>query len=388
MKNIVYLSPNFPTNFINFIAALKKNGANVLGLGSEPFQHLNTKVKNCLNEYYKVDDLHNYEELRKALGFFTHKYGKIDGIDSHNEYWLDTEAKLRDDFNIPGLKTADIKKARSKSGMKEVFREAGMRVAKGRIVHSFEGATEFVREVGYPVVAKPDSGVGASDTFKINNDTELHEVFNKIPDVNYIMEEFITGQIHSFDGLADYHSNPLFFTSHVFNDGIMEIVNNNKNLYYYSVRKVPKQLEELGRKCLKAFGVKGRFFHIEFFYTPDGEYVPLEVNLRPPGGLSMDMFNYACDINLYQTWGDMIVKDKCILNYERKYHVIYIGRKNGKNYVYEHKNILEKYNDLIILHQEMPHVFRQAMGDYCYMAKSEDFDSLQEMANCILEEQN
>jgi hypothetical protein len=386
MKNIIYLSPNFPTNFSSFLIALKKSGANVLGLGDEPFQHLNSKVKKSLDEYYKVEDLHDYDELRKALGFFVYKYGKIDRLDSHNEYWLDTEARLRDDFNIEGMRSADLKKARSKSGMKEVFREAGMRVAKGRIVQSLEGANEFVREVGFPVIAKPDSGVGAADTYKINSEAELHDIFHRIPDVNYIMEEFITGQIHSFDGLADKHSKPLFCTSHVFSQGIMETVNEETNMYYYSVKEVPKKLEEYGRKCIEAFNVKERFFHFEFFYTPKGEYIPLEVNIRPPGGLSMDMFYYACDENLYQTWADMIVKDRAILDYKRKYHVMYIGRKNGKAYQHNHKEILDKYSDTIILHQEMPYAFRPALGDYCFLGRAEHLDYLQEMASYIIAE--
>jgi hypothetical protein len=386
MKNIVYLSPNFPTNYMNFILALKRNGANVLGLGDEPFQHLNIKIKTNLNEYYKVSDLHNYEELKRALGFFAYKYGKIDRLDSHNEYWLDTEARLRDAISIPGLKTNDIKKARSKSGMKKVFRELDMRVARGKLVHSLDEVNDFIKEVGFPVIVKPDSGVGAVDTYKINNEMELQEIFHKMPKVDCIMEEFITGQIHSFDGLADENSNPLFFTSHVFSQGIMETVNENSNMYYYSVKDVPAQLEEYGRKCLKAFGVKERFFHIEFFYTPNGEYIPLEVNLRPPGGLSMDMFNYACDIDLYQAWADMIVKSKYKLDYNRKYHVIYVGRKNGKSYVHGLKEILNKYKDLILLNQEMHSAFSPALGDYCFVGRSEKLECLQEMAHYIIKE--
>jgi len=42
--------------------------------------------------------MHNYDEMLRALGYFTHRYGKIDRIDSLNEYWLETEARLRTDF--------------------------------------------------------------------------------------------------------------------------------------------------------------------------------------------------------------------------------------------------------------------------------------------------
>ena len=53
------------------------------------------------------------------------------------------------------------------------------------------------------------------------------------------MEEFIAGQIHSFDGLADSDGNPVFFTGHVFSQGIMETVNEARHIYYYSMREVP-----------------------------------------------------------------------------------------------------------------------------------------------------
>lgn len=33
MKNFIFISPNFPTNYWKFCAELKKNGMNVLGIG-------------------------------------------------------------------------------------------------------------------------------------------------------------------------------------------------------------------------------------------------------------------------------------------------------------------------------------------------------------------
>ena len=59
--------------------------------------------------------MHQYDELLRALGYFTHHYGKIDRLDSLNEYWLETEAQLRTDFNIPGLKTDDMPRIKRKS---------------------------------------------------------------------------------------------------------------------------------------------------------------------------------------------------------------------------------------------------------------------------------
>jgi len=56
---------------------------------------------------------------------------------------------------------------------------------------------------------------------------------------SYFMEEYLTGVIESFDGLADRHGEVAFCTSHVFSNDIHKIVINNENLSYYSVREIP-----------------------------------------------------------------------------------------------------------------------------------------------------
>ena len=387
MKNIVYVSPHFPNNYRHFSTALKKAGARVLGLGDEAFDKINPELKDAFTEYYKVKDMHNYEELLKACGFFTYKYGKIFRIDSHNEYWLKTEAKLRDDFNVYGLKTNDINKICLKSEMKKIYRKLGFKVAAGKTVETILEAEEFIKENGYPVILKPNTGVGASNTYKIKSHEDLESTFKKSPKVDFIIEEFIEGQIHSFDGLSDKNCEPVLYTSHIFNQGIMEIVSRDANIHYYSVKEVPQKLKEMGEKCLKAFNIRERFFHLEFFLTPKGEYIPLEINIRPPGGLSTDMINYACDVNIYQVWADLLVNDKTDLTYTRKYHCMYVGRKAGNHYTYTHNNIINKYSKLLITHQEMSSVFRSALGDYAYILRSEEKDVLLEAAEFIHQEQ-
>jgi hypothetical protein len=119
--NIIYLSPHFPPNYYLFCVHLNELGVNVLGLADESFDRLRPELRNALREYYRVSDMHNYDELLRACGYFTHRYGKIDRIDSMNEYWLETEARLRTDFNIPGPDLAAIDRMRRKSKMKQMF---------------------------------------------------------------------------------------------------------------------------------------------------------------------------------------------------------------------------------------------------------------------------
>ena len=49
MKNLVFISPNFPTNYWQFCNELKKNGINVLGIGEQPYDELTDELKGSLN---------------------------------------------------------------------------------------------------------------------------------------------------------------------------------------------------------------------------------------------------------------------------------------------------------------------------------------------------
>ena len=117
--NFVFISPQFPHTYWNFCDRLKKNGVNVLGIGDAPYDSLDWNVKNSLTEYYYVQSLEDYDQVFRAVAFFSFKYGKIDWLESNNEYWLEQDAKLRTDFHITsGIGAEDIQKYKSKADMK------------------------------------------------------------------------------------------------------------------------------------------------------------------------------------------------------------------------------------------------------------------------------
>lgn len=383
--NVVFLSPHFPAHYHLFCRQLKKAGATVLGIADAPFDKLSETVRAALTEYYRVDDMHDYDALVRALGYFTHRYGKIDRLDSLNEYWLETEARLRDDFNIFGVRGDSIAAIRRKSAMKAIFRAAGVPVAAGRVVANIHEARAFIAEVGYPVVAKPDVGVGALNTFRLNDDADLSAFFAGKSDVEYIIEAFVAGTIFSFDGLTDRNGEIVFHTGHTFSQGIMETVNQGSHISYYSLRNLPPELENIGRKCIRVFNVRERFFHIEFFQTSPGRYVALEVNMRPPGGYTTDMFNYACDIDIYKVWAELLVTGCCLTPIERKYHCCYASRKNAQHYRHSHQQILAEYGYFIVQVASVPGVFSSALGDIGYIFRSPQMIDIEAITTFIQE---
>jgi predicted ATP-grasp superfamily ATP-dependent carboligase len=383
--NFIFLSPYFPNNFYNFCVELQAAGINVLAIGDFAYDELKTELKDALTEYYRVDNMEDYSQMQKACGYFTYKYGKIDRIESNNEYWLETDARLRKDFNVQGLKPEDIESMKYKSKMKEVFNNAGLNTARGKVIDQLQEAENFIGEVGYPVVVKPDNGVGAVDTHKINNHGELVKFFENKLDLDYIMEEYIQGKIYTFDGLTDQDGNVVFSSSMIFNDGIMETVNNGLDMFYYIPRKLPEDIVELGLKTVDAFELKERFFHFEYFKMDDGKIVALEVNVRPPGGLTLDMFNYANDINVYREYARVVQHNSFDADISRKYNCFYIGRKNFINYKYSVDDVVNNYNKYIIRHEEISPILAPAIGDYGIIIRTEDFDKGKEIVQYTIE---
>ena len=381
--NIVYLSPHFPLHYIRFCHQLKAAGATVLGIGDADYDALVPAVQSALTEYYRVEDMHDYDSLVRACGFFTHKYGKIERFESLNEYWLSTEARIRDDFNIFGVRSRDIDDVRRKSRMKAIFRQAGVPVARGRRVASIDEVRRLTAETGFPIVIKPDAGVGALNTHRIENDTELEALFNSDSADDLIAEEFINGDLMSFDGLVDREGRLVFYTAHSFSQGIMETVNQERHVYYYSLRQVPEDFEEIGRAAVAAFGLRERFFHIEFFKTSGNHYVALEINMRPPGGYTTDMFNYANDIDIYRTWAELVTHGRTALEYERPFHCCYASRKNRHRYRYTHEDIMDRYGKLILEVVQVPGVFSRALGDIGYIFRSPDKEEILEVVGTI-----
>jgi hypothetical protein len=380
--NSVFLSPNFPPNFANFAVQLKQAGACVLGLGDDHYDDLSGDVRRSLTDYYRVDSMHDYDELVRAMGYFTHRYGKMDHLDSHNEYWLETEARLRTDFNIEGIDVHQIGKIKRKSEMKEVFLKAGLKPARGRVCHTREELLAFIAEVGYPVVAKPNIGVGAAKTFKICSECEIDNYFaEKLPE-DYIVEEYCEGQIVTYDGLVDGDGNVVFSSSLRYSRGVMDVVNEDSDIYYHTVREIEPELEAAGIATLKAFDMRKRFFHLEFFMN-EGVITPLEVNIRPPGGLTLNMMNYTFDADCYHTWANLIVNGIAEPMGERSHLVFYVGRKDRIPYQITHQQVLEKCSSVMMHHERLNDVFSGALGNYGYLLRHEEMEPLMEATELI-----
>ena len=392
--NVVFISPNFPLYYYNFCKNLKIRGVNVLGIGDAPYESLPQHMIDSVTEYYKVGSLENFYEVEEACRFFNQKYGKLDWIESQNEYWLETEATLRKIFDVnSGTKIDDMAPMKYKSKMKDVYKSCNIPVARYILISTYENAINFTREVGYPVVVKPDNGVGASSTYKLENDDELSYFFaTKDKNTTYIMEEFINGHVETFDGITDSNKNVLISASHVMLHSIMDTVNTCSDTAFYFQPFEGKDIEFIGKKVVKAFDTRSRYFHFEFFRLEEdkeglgkkGDLVGLEVNMRAPGAYIPDMINYAYDVDTYALWSDVLIYDKIFVDVNRKYVVGYASRRNGIDYTHSYEEIKDKYKDKIKIDTEVPEALAAAMGNHVFIFRTEKEEELIEMIRFIL----
>ena len=374
--NFIFISPNFPKIYSQFVKTLKDRGVTVLGIGDERYETLNDELKQSLSEYCYVSNLNNKQWMINTIEYLRDKYGKIDYIESNNEYWMRNDAVYREWFGIErGYRPKDLEEYMTKSGMKKYFQKAGIKTARYIMVSSFEESLKFANEVGYPVFAKPDGGVGAADTFKIKNEEDLKHFHEVKPNEVYIMEEYLDGSIVSFDGIANSKSEVVVAFKETFPTPIAEIVRNDLDLFYFAESKMPKSYREMGEKIIKAFNVKSRCFHTELFklnsdkpgFAKKGEIVALEINLRSPGGDTPELLNLVAGTDYYEAYAFMIVDDVANLNNETNKISFSINRRFNHQYAHSSDEIREKYKDNLKWHGYYPDSFRAAMGDEFFM---------------------
>ncbi len=360
---VVFISPDFPDNFYPFSVELAARGHQVLGLSATPYDQLRPELRQALTEYYRVDTLDDLDSLRAAMRHFRDRWGPIDRIESLNEHWLETEAQLRSEFDVPGWKPHDMASIKRKSVMKQHFVNAGLDVAPGQLVRSTEDLQQFIAEVGYPVVVKPDIGVGAARMYKISQAGDESEFWASKPQVDYFAETYVQGRIVTFDGLTDSRGDVVLASSMQYSEGVMETVNEGTDIYFYVTRDIQPDLFEAGQRVAREFDVRQMYFHFEFFRRPDGGLTALEVNMRPPGNLCVDMANYAGDISMFAQWANIVTDDRVTAQPSGSNYCAYVSRKATHRYRLTDDEAAAKYAPVLVMRTEPNSLFSAIMGN-------------------------
>ena len=99
-----------------------------------------------------------------------------------------------------------------------------------------------------------------------------------------------------------------------------------------------------------------------------GDVVALEVNMRPCGGFTPDMMNYANSADVYKIWADMIAYDSTLVTTGERYFCAFAGRRDGKPFFYSDEQIARRYAENIKVADRIPYALSAAMGNTFFIA--------------------
>ncbi len=274
-----------------------------------------------------------------------------------------------------------------------------MKTARHHLIDQPDEALQFAAKVGYPVIVKPDNGVGASNTWKVGDEASLknlyHETLAHYPAHHFIMEEFVPGHIETFDGITDAQGNIVFYTGQVMMATPLAMLQGTGENVSYTQNVQATDLNDIGPRVVKAFGLRNRFFHFEFFRLDEdkkglgkrGDVLGLEVNMRAPGGYIPDKMNYAYNVDVYQIWAEALTlgENRSFPNYHFQRYVTHFGRSEKVEYKRSADEVRAQLGHKLLLEKVPPKSISGGMGAQVFVAWSESLPELEAQARFILE---
>ena len=329
--NVLMIAPAFPAEMPHFTRALAHVGARVIGLGDQPVGGLPEATRESLADYIQVrsfaDEQAVLEQVRESVGD-----AGIDRVECLWEPLMILAARIREMLGAPGLTVAETIPFRDKEVMKQVLDRAGIRTPRHDRATTVEECRRAAERIGFPLVAKPIAGAGSADTYRVDSPEELEAILPALRHVPQVsMEEFIEGEDMTFDticvdgeiqhfNICRYRPRALALKQH-------EWISPQT----FALRDVDApELEpgrQMGEAVLDALGMKTGYTHMEWYLTPSGEAVFGEIAARPPGVRTVDLINYASDIDTYEGWAEAVCYGRFSQPVERKYNSAWVIKR-------------------------------------------------------------
>lgn len=326
---VVYVSPFLRKDVYLFLDRLSRiEGVQVGLISTLEDEELPPQVASSVSGYFRVSDLLDPAELVWAAKGLSQRFGPIYRMFTEYELIQLPVAQARAELGIAGMSPSTMLNFRDKAVMKDRLVAAGVPCARHRSVATTEDAREFAAQVGYPLIVKPLSGVGARETHQCDNQEDFEEVLESDPPCHnhpLQLEEFVQGAEHSLDtislnGKALWHSitrylpNPLEVLRNPWMQWRILTPREIDDPEYDDIRRV-------GEQALSALGMETNISHLEWFRRPDGRVVVSEVAARPPGSRIFTALNWANDYDMYDAWIRLMTLGEFTPPSERKYAV-------------------------------------------------------------------
>ena len=329
--NVLVISPGHPSEMQYFTRGLASVGARVLGVGDQPESHLPEITRANLTAYLQVESLQDEDAVIEAVRHWASPV-RVERVECLWEPGVLLAARLREALGVDGQTLEEAIPFRNKDRMKGALAAAGIRTPRHVIANTAQECRDAAARIGFPIILKPIAGAGSADTHRVDDDAELEAVLSRMGHVGEVnVEEFVEGEEYTFDtvcvegeiaysSISWYRPRPLIART-------VEWISPQIVMLRDMESKEHETGREMGRAVLKALGFRTGFTHMEWYKKADGEIVFGEIAARPPGARSVDVMNYASDIDLFTGWAEAVVHGRFSQKIERRYNAAIIFKR-------------------------------------------------------------
>lgn len=326
MPHVVFVAPRFLENTNRYVRAFAAlDGVTLSVVSADPEALIPPELRPRVAAHYAVTDALDGAQLTAAVRALGRHVGPVDRLAGALEQLQTPMAQARDALGIEGINAAVARNFRDKDRMKDVLRAHGVPVARSALVRSSRELALFIGHVGYPVIVKPQAGLGSRATFRIESAEDIAALAPKgaVPtDARPLqVEEYVRAREHTCEtvtvrGVPVWRSGTRYFPTP------LEVLETPWVQYCVLL---PREADEepwksfapVNAAALSAlFGEHAHtaagtaLTHMEWFLREDGSSLVNEVGARPPGVHIMPMMGLAHETDLVADWAELIAFDR------------------------------------------------------------------------------
>lgn len=335
---VVMIAPGYPAEMPYFTRGLARMGARVLGVSDQAEHELPEITREHLAGYLRVPNLVDEEAVVEAVRRWCSPV-EVERVECLWEPGVMMAARLREALGAEGMTSDEAVNFRNKDLMKQTLSAAGIRTPRHELAASVEECRAAAARIGYPLILKPIAGAGSSDTHRCDDPEGLEAALAQMGHLSEVdVEEYVEGEEYTFDtvcvgGEVRFHSISWYRPCPLIARTVEWISPQIVMLRDVEAEHLAAGCE-MGRAVLGALNFRTGFTHMEWFRKASGEVVFGEIAARPPGARSVDVMNYACDIDLFTGWAEAVVRGQFTQPVERRHNaVIIFKRAQGEGHI-------------------------------------------------------
>jgi phosphoribosylaminoimidazole carboxylase (NCAIR synthetase) len=251
--------------------------------------------------------------------------GPIDRLGGALEQLQVPMARARDTLDIDGMRNETAQAFRDKDRMKAVLRAHGVPVARSALVESPAELAAFVDAVGYPIIVKPQAGLGARETYRVVDPSDVAALARKgvVPSAlrPLQVEEFVRAREHTCETVT-VRGTPVWRSGTRYLPTPLEVLENAWIQYCVLLPRETENTEWTRFAPTNTLALSALFgdaattaagtaiTHMEWFLRDDGTALVNEVGARPPGVGIMPLMGLAHETDFFQDWAELVAFDR------------------------------------------------------------------------------